>query len=383
MEIFNNNDEIEVPSDVEINVDTDATEGVNPEFAEIEPQVETPEQEPESPEAGQEDPKPEPEAPQPQPEAEAPEAEPSSLTDQPTNEPVIEMDDEGVMKYLSEKLGKDITSLEDLNKPATDPLENDPELKAIAEWRERTGRPISDWSKYQRDFNELSNEDVAREYLQHKFPDLTPEEIQLEMEDYLPSEDDLDREVAKKALNLKKLASEGRNQLNSLRMELDTPIPAKLSPEQAQAVEAYTEIQKQQEMQTQIAAKNDQNLSTAIESFDTIPLTLDKDVSIDFKPSQEAKKTLREYMNMPSWYNPDGTLNAQEVVRDSLFLQNRETIIQEAYKQGLSNGLAQIEKTTNNITLDGRQTSEGATPSTSDIEVEGLDDMLGKQLKFR
>ena len=401
MAIFDNlnNDEIVVPEDVQIDIDTDAAQEVEPNYQEIQTPEPAPEQEEvvepeaETQEATEDNPETTPDQGEETPTAEGqePEAE-SSLTDQPTEpEPdtapaevqEVELSDESVMKYLSEKLGKELTSLDELNQKQPDPLENDPELKEIAEWRERTGRPISDWPKYQKDFDAMSNEDIAREYLQHKYPDLTPEEVQLELEDYLPTEDDFDKDIAKKALSLKKLASDGRRELNTLRMELNNPLPTKLSPEQAQAVESYAQIQEQQKLQKEVATRNEQAIKQAVESFETIPLSLDKELSIEFKPPQEARQKLQEFMKMPNWYNPDGTLNAKEVVSDSFFLQNREAIIKEAYNQGVSNGLASIEKKTNNITLDSRQTQEGENPSKNDIEIEGLEDMLGTQMKIR
>lgn len=389
MEAIQNSDDIVVPDGVQIDIDPTAVEAVEPNFVDtIEP-------------VGVSTPSPEPAAGEPAPDpagatASGPDPQ-SSITDQPVPDgsepkptgapepqPVAEVNEESVLQFLSEKLGQPVESLDKLLKPEpADPFGGDSELKAIAEWRERTGRPISDWVKFQKDYDAMSHDQVAREYLQYKYPDFTPEEIELEMQEYLPQEDDLDKEIARKQLNLKKLATDGRRELKNLLLELDTPVQPKLTQEQSQALEFYQKSMEAQQRQKELGQINDQNLNKAIQDFDTIPLTLDKDVEITFKPTPEARKSLRDYMARPDWYNQDGTLNAKEVVADSFFLQNREAIIQEAYQQGLAAGKADIEKKTGNVTLDGRKTADGEAPRQSDIIIEGLEDMEQRSIFFR
>jgi hypothetical protein len=72
----------------------------------------------------------------------------SSLkTEEPKSEVVapIEVNEASVKKFLSEKLGREV-SLEDFTKePSTNPLDSDPYMKEIYDWRTKTGRPIEDF----------------------------------------------------------------------------------------------------------------------------------------------------------------------------------------------------------------------------------------------
>ena len=120
---------------------------------------------------------------------------------EPTGNEPLTVTDELLFKSLSEKLGKEVKSFDDLT-PA--PLEIDPQVKALNEWREKTGRPIEDFFKYQRDFTQVNDLEIAREFLQIEYPTLTSDEISLELEKFVPSEDDLDTDTAKKNLKLKK-----------------------------------------------------------------------------------------------------------------------------------------------------------------------------------
>lgn len=395
--VFNQDGELSVPHGVDIPVDKDAVDQVTPEFADFETQE--PEQAPEKPEEpaqeNAEQPEPEAQAEEPAQEGAEPGAAPgeepqsSSTSETPVEEPEpqpqpeAELSEEAILDYLSKSLGKEVKNLQDLVQEPKDPFEGDEDLKALVEWRERTGRPLSDYAKYQKDYSAMSDEEAAREYLRHRYPDFTADEVQLELEQYLPSEDDLDNEAARKRLNLKKLAADGRRELDSLRLELNNPLPSKLTEEQQQAIDFYKQSQEQQAKAREIQQINSKNISDAVQSVETLSLNLDKDVSVEFKPDQNARKNLQEFMKMPNWYNQDGTINGSEIVKDSFKLQNFEAIVQEAYKQGLARGEGIIEKTTNNTTLDkDRPTQEGMNPQKNDIQIEGLEDMQGWQPRW-
>ena len=90
---------------------------------------------------------------------EAAPAEPTQETFEPAPEPQVQQQQtqdysdqeiEGaVMSFLSERLGRDITSLEDLS-PVTEPASPlDERVEAIAKFVQETGRSPQDWFTYQ------------------------------------------------------------------------------------------------------------------------------------------------------------------------------------------------------------------------------------------
>ncbi len=302
----------------------------------------------------------------------------------------ITLDDQKVLDYLSEKLGKEVTNLEDLAKepePQTDPLEEDPQLKEIYEWRKRTGRPISDWISFQKDYDGMSNIDVAREILQYRYSELTPEEIQLELSNFVPREDDLEEDIARKNLNLKKFATDGRKELNSLKSQFDTELPsagtASLTEEQKQKIELFDKFKeesaKQEANQKQQADEYNRLIASNITSVESIPLKLSEDIDIDFKIPTESKSTLQEFMQMKHWYKEDGSFDHQEIVKDSFFIQNRDTILKLAFEQGVAKGIEEGDKESRNLNLDGsRPTMDSKIEGQDDIVIEGHGDFFGK-----
>lgn len=334
------------------------------------------------------------------------EKEESSLepgSEKPVDPPVvdkpqeIELRDEDVLKVLSEKLGREVTGFDELTPEPekvevvkeVNPYEDDPYLKELAAWRDKTGRPIEDWIKFQKDYEGMSSVDVAREYLQYKYPDLTPEEVALEMSNYLPNEEDDDSDKLRKSLELKKIATVAKNELSVLRSEFDTPVTTSgsLTEDQKQAVEFYAKYNEQQESSQRQAQELQQNVLASISSFDKLSLELSDDFSVDFTLSGDNKKSLPEYSQMSHWKKPDGSLNYDAMVADYAFLQNRDAILKMAYEQGVARGKEQDDKDQRNVTLgeESRQTMAAKETETEGITIEGADDFFrpsGTRVRF-
>ncbi len=69
---------------------------------------------------------------------------PTTITPPPVD---VAVSEEVMLKTLSEKLGREITSLDELTPTPTDPYGGDEKLKEIAEWRAKTNRPFEDYFK--------------------------------------------------------------------------------------------------------------------------------------------------------------------------------------------------------------------------------------------
>lgn len=308
--------------------------------------------------------------------------EPVVSTEPVVTEPV-EISDELHLKYLSEKLGREITSLDDLTPAETaNPLDNDPYLKELAAWREKTGRPIEDWIKFQKDYTKVSDAEVAREFLQLQFPELTPDEIQLELNNkYLTSEEDFDNDAAIKNLELKKLASTGRKELQKLVSDLGNPDPAALTPEIKQDLDLakqYKTLVQQNEVSQR---EYNSNIAAKASELQTIKLELDEGVSLDYKLPQGSDKDLvNTIQTAPHWKNEDGSWNHQAIVKDAAIVANFQSMLKLAYEQGKNSGADKVIQEAKNTTLGNRSTNESAIPNANKgAQIEGLDRYLGKK----
>ena len=293
-----------------------------------------------------------------------------------------DLEDEVVLRHLSEKLGRTITSLDDLKEVKENPLEKDPYLKSLADWREKTGRPIEDWIKYQKDYSTLKDLDVARELLQHEYPTLTEDEIQFELKrNFIASETDLDDEATSKNLDLKKYASRGRTVLGELVSKLDTPSMKSLPPEIEKEVN-YSKQAREHFAQSQLDQDSYLNNIRELSSkADSLPLKLSDDLTINFKLPEASRKALPNIIeNAPHWKNEDGSWNHNAVVQDAIKISHFDEMMKLAYEQGVNSGKNSLIKDAKNMTLDGRQTIDGNMPNSSQgVVIEGLDNYLGNQ----
>lgn len=290
-----------------------------------------------------------------------------------------EVTEDNVFNFLSEKLGREIKSISDLQPTVKDPLEEDTYLKQLVEWRKTTGRPIEDWVKYQKNYSELSDLEIVRETLQHKFPMLTPDEIDMELGKYIPDEDmDTDSQIASKKIEMKKLAYEGRQLLEKLKLDLGSPTEGfGLSEEIKADLEIARQAKEAQAANSQNIQAYSQGITSAASSLDKISIKLTDDFSIDYIVSDQIKKDLPDFINtMPHWRNENGEMNYKAVVEDSLKIKHIDDIIKLVYEQGVNVGQDNILKKGNNINLN--EPDKLKSPSNDAPVIEGLDKYLGR-----
>lgn len=316
--------------------------------------------------------------------------EPSSLTSEPEAQPEEEPEatapsDDQLFATLSEKLGREVNSWEDLTAEPEDPYDGDQELKAIAEWKKKTGRPISDWANYQKDYNSLPNDAVVREYLQHQYPEFTPEEIDLEMEDYIANEDlDTDSDVARKNLRLKKMAITAKQELNKFRTSFETPVEPKLSKEHKEAVDFYSQYKEREAEQKQSLQSYADGITSTVKSVKSVPLQLADDLSIDLSIApNEVEDLTKQITEAPHWFNKDGSYNYQAIVNDAVKIKTYDKAVKLAYEQGIAKGLETDDAESRNVNLGARPTNN-QNSNEDEIVIEGAERFQGDgSLKFR
>ncbi len=301
-----------------------------------------------------------------------PSVEPSVIEPEP-----LELTDELVSNYLSEKLGKQF-NLEDLSKEPVNPLDSDPYLKEIYEWRNKTGRPVEDFFKFQKDYSQVSDIDIVRENLQLDYPNATAEEINLELSKLIPSDTDLEDDIAKKNWELKKLATKGRATLEDLKVTFNEPTTTHL-PEEIQNKVSYADtIEKQIQENNKFQEEYNKAITTTALATENIKLNLG-DSEISFNIAEDRRKSLpQDISDMSHWKNEDGSYNHQAVVEDGIKIKYFNEIIKLAYEQGLNTGKDSLIKETNNVNLDGAQSVPQPTVPSKGFTIEKPTGSTGK-----
>ena len=289
--------------------------------------------------------------------------------------------DENTLKYLNEKLGTDYKSLEDVKKAketVDNPLDSDPYLKSLYEWRQRTGRTFEEFQKFQADTSQMTDIEAARVLLENKYPTFTPEEIDLELSRNIPEEYENDRDAAIKNLELKKLATSGRELMAKFKAELDTPSDTMYSPEVKEKLEFVETLQQNAAIQKEATQKYTENIAARSMETDSFEMNLGDDLKINFKIPEQGKKELPDLIDtMPHWHNEDGSWNHQAVVNDGIKIKYFDQLIKLAYEQGKSSGTESVIKTGKNTNFTNIDPIEGQSEGNKGVQIEGLDEQLG------
>lgn len=274
------------------------------------------------------------------------------------------------LSKVSEMLGKEVNSIEDLKPQET---EIDPEVKQLLEWKEKTGLSLSQWADYNKDFSKVSDLDVAREILSQDYPNLNEEELSFVLKDYIYDEiNDDDSDKFKKSIALKKLAQEGRKTLKEKQLNLiEAQKSNSLTEEQQNLINLAKQVQaNKEEVQNAQKTYND-NLNKAALGLKALNLKLSDDLTIEHKIVDSDKKTLPEMVSkMPHWYNEDGSFNHNNIVLDAYKIKNFDNLIKAAFEQGQSVGTEDKIKIDRNINLDVPQTPQGGGDDTPKSNID-------------
>jgi len=141
-------------------------------------------------------------------------------------------DDEIVLQYLSEKLGRDISSFDDFGTTGEQTESNDfasEQLQVINEYVKNTGRTVQDYFNTQTvDLSNVSDEALMKEYLRLDNPNLTDAELSDYMATTYKTDKEAysDRETNAGKVQLMKDAREARDYFNQVKEEYAMPTEA-------------------------------------------------------------------------------------------------------------------------------------------------------------
>lgn len=300
---------------------------------------------------------------------------------------VAEVTEEILLAKLSEKLGREVNSFDDLTPKE---VSIDPELKQLQDWKEKTGLPLSEWSNYNRDFSQMGDMDVAREILAKQYPNFTQEELAYSLKNFVYDESiDDESDKIKKSIALKKFAKEGRDSLEANRLELVNSSPqAVLTQEQQDAIALAQQVQQQTLTVQQQQEAYNTGIANASTSLDSIDLKLTDDLTIKYNVPVEVKNSLpKAVAEMPHWYNEDGSFNHSNVVKDVALVTNQDAIFKAIFEQGVAVGKEGQIKKGANITIDGNTPQHVSTGdkkgNVADVVSKLAGSKTGSKFRFR
>jgi len=272
--------------------------------------------------------------------------------------------DSAVFNYLSERLGKSVSSLDDLIEYRDRERAIDERIAVIAEFVEKTGRDPRDWFVYQSiDPSEMDDLSVIRLNTSAEYPNLSQEEIDLFVNSKYKLNPDVygEDEVKLSSIQLRIDAAAARRSIEDVRNSYQLP--------QASASD-YSSIVDESWVNQMRENLND---FEGIE-FDLNGKKFTYGVDEDYKAQLYDKNTRLDEFFDP-YVREDGSWDYDMLNMHRTVLDNINEILTSAYRQGMSDGQKNIVNKAANVST--RTPNQGGTNNGQDPLTEQLKEALG------
>ena len=246
--------------------------------------------------------------------------------------------EEAVMSYLSEKLERDVSSLDDLLTPQNPA---DERVEAIANFVSETGRSPQEWFTYQSlNTSEMDDSTLVKVDMAIQYPNLTANEVNTLIQNKYKldpnkfSED----EVKIGSLQMKVDAANAKNQIEEQRMRYAAPEPKQ------EAVEPETFINDEWISEMRQEANDLTGLEFDLGNDKTFTFGLD-----DRYKQELVNKNARLDEYFDSYVRDDGSWDFDTLNSHRAIVDNIDAIISSTYRQGLSDGQKNVVQNASNI----------------------------------
>lgn len=276
-----------------------------------------------------------------------------------------------LFQAVGEMLGYDGLSkdslLERLN-TQTEATELDPRVKAIADFVAETGRDPQDWFAYQAmNPSEMDDITVMRQQLRQQYPDLSDSDADLLLDNKYKLDEDVhgEQDARLGKLQLSMDAQNARKDLEGLRESYKAPVAQQTAP------------QEPEEIESPITAEWINQMSAQVDDMEALEFSVGKDDTFSFGLTDSYKSSLKqsqasldEYFDQyvddsGDWYF--AKLNVHRTLIDNI-----ESIVDAAYKQGISAGTSNVVKQAVN--------PSNVTPSSNATSASSSEDKVRQQI---
>ena len=303
---------------------------------------------------------------------------PPVVEDDKTTPSSQELNDDQVLAYLKEKKGKEYSSMDDLFK-APEPtviekeVDLDEEVKAFQTFRKETGRSLSDYMKYMRSSDSISDNEHILSHYHKKYPHASIEELEklskfdLEVDE----EEHSDRDILEKTVLRKNIIAEQKQLFEAEKETYGKPLESRggnMPEEEAKLFNSWKESIKQEQedvnavesRRTVFTDKTNEFFSNGFEGF-KYSVGEGKDVTYKVENVSALKEKQMDLSNFYGKFLDENlTLkDANEYHRSIALASDPDKFAKFFYEQGKAEGLLDSDKDSKNIQM--RETRKDTT----------------------
>ena len=301
--------------------------------------------------------------------------------------PIIEEVTQEQVEELETKVAEAIVESQETGKALPESIEK------LISFMEETGGDLDDYVSLNKDYSELDNDSLLKEYYKQTKPHLSEEEIEFVMEDNFSFDEDVDekRDIKRKKLALKEQVAEAKQHLESVKSKYYEEIKSgsKLTKEQQEAIEFFQNYNEETEKALEIqkartsvfAEKSNQVFNKDFKGFEY--QVGDKKFRLNVKDAKAVRENQSDINNfIKKFLNEENVMEDANGYHRSLFTaMNPDMIANHFYEQGKADALKDSIAESKNIDMTPRQSFMENT-NTSGFTARVLNDD-GPDFKFK
>jgi|TARA_R100001463_G_scaffold51024_1_gene101517 hypothetical protein len=276
-----------------------------------------------------------------------------------------------VLEYLSERLGVDVDSFDQLGNQSS---YEDERLESIARFVEDTGRSPEDWFKFQSlNPSEMDDTTAIRIQMANKYPNLSFDEINTFVNNTykLDTSKYTDEEINMSRLQMKVDASQAKQEIEDIRNEYAAPIVEE--GDNDSGYESFIDEEWAVDMANEVEALEGLEFDLGNGKSFTYGLT-NKDRSSLMQKNAQIESFFEDYVDS------DGSWDFDKLNSHMTVLGNIDNIVATAYKHGFGEGQKGIVQKAANVSMNTPQT--GASMNESNPLTEQLKNIVGNGNKM-
>ena len=240
-------------------------------------------------------------------------------------------------------------------------------VRKLMNFMDDTGGDLNDYIKLNKDYSEMDNHTLLKEYYNNTKPHLQADEIDFLMEDQFSFDEDVDeeREIKRKKLALKEQVADAKSHLDGLKSKYYEDIKAgsKLTQQQQQAIDFFNRYNKEsesnkkihQEAKNRFLNKTEEVFNDGFKGFEY--KVGDKKYRFNVKDPGQVKENQSDINNfVKKFLNENNEMSDAKGYHKSLYTaMNADAVAKHFYEQGKADAMKNSIAKAKNVDMNPRQ----------------------------
>ena len=287
-------------------------------------------------------------------------------------QPEEEAKETPALEEVTDKVEEEIESIKETITESVETGKPLPEnIEKLVSFMEETGGDINDYVKLNRDYSEMDNLTLLKEYYKESKPHLNDEEINFMMEDNFSYEEDVDddKDIRRKKLALKEQVANAKSHLDGQKSKYYEEIKAgsKLTKDQQKAIDFFNRYNKEEEVNKKAAEtqKNsflNKTKNVFNDKFKGFEYNVgEKNYRVNVSNANEVKDEQSDINNfIKKFLNENGEISDAKGYHKSLYTaMNADAVAKHFYEQGKTDAINNSITNSKNIDMSPRQSHSG------------------------